>query len=351
MREALALARQAAFTSPNPRVGAVIVRDGRVVGRGAHEGAGTPHAEIVALEGIDAAGATMYVTLEPCSFYGRTPPCAPAVIGAGIRRVVVAIEDPDQRVGGAGLAQLRSAGVEVAVGVLEDAARRLNHAFIHQRTTGLPFVVLKLALTLDGRLAASDGSSRWITSAKTRLLVHEERSRSDAVMVGAGTVETDDPSLSVQIEAAHQPFRVVVDARGRVPSSAAVFSSDGGGVIVATTDASNHEVQTSWKEAGAEVLVVGRSPEGADLRELLVRLGERGCLQVYCEGGPELATSLLKQRLVDRLELHYGPKMVGDNGRSLGDLGVGHIADARLWKMQTLRQVDDDVLITVEPAR
>jgi diaminohydroxyphosphoribosylaminopyrimidine deaminase/5-amino-6-(5-phosphoribosylamino)uracil reductase len=351
MREALALARAPAFTSPNPRVGAVVVRDGRVVGRGAYEGPGTPHAETVALEGIDATGSTMFVTLEPCNFYGRTPPCAPAVIGAGVHRVVVAMEDPDERVGGAGLAELRSAGVEVAVGVLEAAARRLNRAFIHQRSTGLPFVVLKLALTLDGRLAASDGSSRWITSSKTRLLVHEERARSDAIMVGAGTVKADDPSLSVQIEAAHQPLRVVVDSRGRIPSSAAVFSSEGGDVIVATTDASNHEVQTSWKEKGAEVLVVGRSPEGTNLSELLIRLGERGCLQVYCEGGPELATSLLKHRLVDRLDLHYGPKMVGAEGRALGDLGVGNIADARLWKMQALQQVDDDVLITVEPAR
>jgi diaminohydroxyphosphoribosylaminopyrimidine deaminase/5-amino-6-(5-phosphoribosylamino)uracil reductase len=171
-------------------------------------------------------------------------------------------------------------------------------------------------------------------------------------MVGAGTVAIDDPRLSVhEIEAAHQPARIVVDTRGRVPSSAGLFSSEGGGVIVATTEASSHEVQTSWKEAGAEVLVLGRSPEGVNLLELLTRLGGRDFLQVLCEGGAGLATSLLKQRLIDRLELHYGAKMIGGSGLSLGDLGVGNMADALLWSRRELRQVDGDILVTLEPSR
>jgi diaminohydroxyphosphoribosylaminopyrimidine deaminase/5-amino-6-(5-phosphoribosylamino)uracil reductase len=349
MREAITLARSVPTASPNPRVGAVIVRNGRAVGRGVHRGAGTAHAEAVALAGLDARGATIYVTLEPCSFFGRRPPCAAALIAAGIGRAVVAMEDPDHRVQGRGLAALRAAGVKVTLGVLEDAARRINAPFIHHRSTGRPLVVLKLALTLDGHLAAADGSSFWITSDKTRVLVHEERARSDAILVGAGTVTIDDPALSVRLgNSLRQPARVVVDARGRVSASAAIFRSGGTApVIVATTDASSHEVRTSWKEAGAEVVVVENSLDGVDLVGLLRALAARGFLQVYCEGGARLATSLLREDLVDRLELHYGPKMTG-GGPSIGDLGVGSMEEARAWMVTERRRVDDDLLVRLE---
>jgi diaminohydroxyphosphoribosylaminopyrimidine deaminase / 5-amino-6-(5-phosphoribosylamino)uracil reductase len=349
MREAIALARTVPSASPNPRVGAVIVRDGHVIGRGAHRGRGTPHAETIALSGVDATGATLYVTLEPCSFHGRTPPCAPAVVAAGIQRAVVGMEDPDDRVHGRGLAVLREAGMEVIVGVLEDASRRLNAAFIHHRTTGLPMVVLKLALTLDGRLAAPDGSSRWITSPATRLFVHEERARSDAVLVGAGTVVADDPALSVRdVVGARQPVRVVVDTAGRVSPSAALFTStDVAPVIIATTDASSHETQTAWKEAGAEVLVLDGSEEGVDLHRLLHELGGREVLQVLCEGGAELATSLLRHDLVDRLELHYGSKMTGD-GPAIGDLGVTSMDGAVAWNLTNVARVQGDLLVSFE---
>jgi diaminohydroxyphosphoribosylaminopyrimidine deaminase / 5-amino-6-(5-phosphoribosylamino)uracil reductase len=353
MRQALALARSAPSTSPNPRVGAVLIRDGSVIGLGAHRGPGTPHAETLALAGADAVGASLYVTLEPCNFFGRTPPCAPAVIAAGIQRAVVAMEDPDERVRGSGLAAMRAAGLEVVTGVLEDAARRINLAFVHHRTTGLPLLILKLALTLDGRLAAPNGSSRWITAPRTRILVHEERSRSDALMVGVGTVETDDPTLLVRgVAAARQPVRVIVDASGRLRSSTAVFdSAPEAPLIVATTDDANQDIRNSWREAGAEVLVLGSSAEGVDLLQLLGDLGRRGCLQVYCEGGPRLATSLLKHRLVDRLELHYGPKMVGYDGASIGDLGVADIGDARLWTTTDVKRVENDLLVSLEPSR
>jgi diaminohydroxyphosphoribosylaminopyrimidine deaminase / 5-amino-6-(5-phosphoribosylamino)uracil reductase len=349
MREAIALARCVPTASPNPRVGAVIVRDGHVLSRGAHRGAGTPHAEAVALAGADARGSTLYVSLEPCSFFGLTPPCAAAVVEAGVARAVVAMEDPDARVQGRGLAALRAAGVEVTLGVLEDAARRINAPFIHHRTTGRPLVVLKLALTLDGHLAAADGSSRWITSEETRVLVHEERARSDVILVGAGTVEVDDPTLSVRHgHSARQPARVVVGAHGRVPASAAIFrSGDTAPVIVATTDASGHEVRTSWKEAGAEVLILDSTDEGVDLMSLLRALGQRDFLQVYCEGGARLATSLLKNDLIDHLELHYGPKMTG-GGPSIGELGVDSMDEARSWTVTERRQVGTDLLVSLE---
>lgn len=353
MREAIALARSAPFTSPNPKVGAVVVRDGRVLGRGAHEGAGTPHAERRALEGIAAGGASLYVTLEPCCFAGRTPPCAPAVIAAGVARVVVAMQDPDPRVSGRGFAALRAAGLEVVTGVLEDEARRVNRAYIHHRTTGRPFVVLKLALSLDGRLAAADASSRWMTSPQTRRLVHEQRLLADAVVVGAGTVTIDDPALTVRdVHAFRQPVRVVLDAGGRVRPSAALFGPGGGGpVVVATTDASSHEAQTSWKEAGAEVMVLASSDQGVDLHDLLRELGRRGFLQVYCEGGAGLATSLLKLDLVDRLKLHYGTKLVGGNGISIGDLGTTTMAEAQVWSRIALEERGGDLLVTLERAR
>ena len=352
MREALAMARAGPSTSPNPRVGAVIVRDRQVISKGAHRGAGTPHAETVALEGINAQGATMYVTLEPCNFYGRTPPCAPAVIAAGVTRVVVAMEDPDKRVAGSGIAAMRASGVDVITGVLEDAARRLNVAFVHHRTTGRPFVVLKLALTLDGHLAAADGSSRWITSSGTRLLVHEERAASDAVLVGAGTINVDDPKLTVrEVESSRHPSRVVVDARGRVSPSAAVFTSAGDvPVLVATTESASKETRAGWEEVGAEVLVVRGSEEGIDLPDLLHHLGARDFLQVYCEGGARLATSLLRHGLVDRLELHYGAKMVGDQGPSIGDLGVSSMSGARRWTITSVSKVDQDLLVGLEPS-
>ena len=210
MHRALALARSAPFTSPNPRVGAVIVKEGSIIGEGAHQGVGTAHAETAALEGAgDVRGATVYVTLEPCNHHGHTPPCAPALADAGVARVVVALEDPDDRVSGAGLELLRSAGVEVSTGLLEHQARLLNAPYLHHRTTGRAYLTLKLALTLDGRMAAPDGTSRWITGDDARDYVHRRRLEADAVMVGSGTVATDDPALTVRaVPAGRQPAAV-----------------------------------------------------------------------------------------------------------------------------------------------
>jgi diaminohydroxyphosphoribosylaminopyrimidine deaminase/5-amino-6-(5-phosphoribosylamino)uracil reductase len=348
MRRALELAASVPNTSPNPKVGAVVVRDGRVIGEGVHEGWGTPHAEAVALDGIDATRATLYTNLEPCNHTGKTPPCAPLVVARGIARVVAALEDPDPRSRGSGLTYLRAHGVEVTTGLLAADALRLNAPYLHHRRTGRPFVTLKLALTLDGRMAAPDGSARWITSENTRTMVHAARLRADAILVGAGSVVHDDPRLTVRhIPAVRQPRRIFVDATGRVPADAAIFAP-GGPTIAAVTDDVPHEVRTAWKEAGAEVMVLPPSSRGVDLGALLDEMGRAGCLDVLCEGGAQLASSLLGEDLVDRLEVHYGPRIVGRGGPELGDVGVRSLQDARAWSLIALQRSDGDITATFE---
>lgn len=351
MRRALELARRASITSPNPKVGCVLVRDGVVLGEGHHAGAGSPHAEIVALRAAgESRGATAYVTLEPCTHQGRTPPCAPALIAAGIAQVVVAIPDPDRRVRERGLAQLQDAGVDVITGILESEARALNRTYIHHRLTGRPFVSLKLALSLDGRLAAPDGSARWITGPGARRITHGRRMEADAVVVGSGTALADDPALTVRdVAATRQPARVLIDSSGRTPASARLFGP--GDVVVVTTDASSHDVQTGWKETGAEVLVAPRSAEGVDLEAMLDSLGQRGWLELYVEGGGRLATSLLRADLVDRLDIHHGPVVLGRGGPGIGEIGVSAIDDARSWRLLETQSVDDDVLMSYERVR
>ena len=352
MHRVLELAASAPHTSPNPRVGAVVVRDGSLIAEAAHQGPPHPHAERAALDGIDAGGATLFINLEPCShrtgFDGRARrPCCEAVVAAGIRRVVASMEDPDPRVQGGGFDYLRSHGVEVEIGLLEDEARRLNAAFVHHRTTGRPLVTLKLALTMDGRMAAPDGTARWITGAETRRKVHERRAVADAVIVGAGTVVADDPRLMARdVDARRQPLRVVVDSSGRARPDARIFDNDGNS-LVATTSTAPHDAQVAWKEAGAEVIVLPGGPRGVDLRELLTALGARRILDLYCEGGADLATSLLAADLVDRLELHLAPKLVGRGGPDIGDLGVGSMPDARAWRISETARSGDDLLVTL----
>ena len=345
MARALELARGAPFTSPNPRpnprVGALVVRAGRVVGQGRHEGPGDRHAERVALDGVPAAGATLYVTLEPCVHHGRTGPCAPELVGAGLARVVVGMVDPDERVAGRGIAHLRAAGIEVDVGVLETEARLLNAPYLWQRTRRRPLVTLKLALTLDGRLGASDGSSQWITGDEARAAVHRRRAQVDAVLVGAGTVLADDPSLTARAAgAARQPVRVVADSRGIVPPTARAIAGPGE-VIVATTARCSHERQTAYKERGAEVLVLEETAAGIDLAALLDHLGGRGYLEVLCEGGATLATELVRVGLVQRLHLFYGPLVTG-GGPALDDLGIATLAHAPRWTLREAGRLGSD---------
>lgn len=346
MARAIELARSAPFTSPNPRVGAVVVRGDSILSEGAHRGAGSAHAEAVALEGVDASGATLYVNLEPCSHTGRTPPCAPMVAAAQVARVVVANEDPDARVSGAGLELLRGAGIEVLTGVLAAEGEWLNAPFFHHHRTGRAYLTLKLALSLDGRLAAPDRSSRWITGDRARARTHARRLEADVVMVGSGTVGTDDPSLTVRdVDAARQPVALVVDSSGSLRPDATVFSG-GRDVIVATHPAVAHETQTAWKEAGAEVLVVPAAPttKTVDLDALIVELGRRGVVEVFCEGGGRIASELLRRDLVDRLEIHHGAVTIGGDGPMLGDLGVGSMGEARRWNLMETEVLGDDVI-------
>lgn len=351
MRRALELARRAPFTSPNPKVGCVLVRGGDILGEGHHAEAGRSHAEIVALSAAgDSRGATAYLTLEPCTHHGRTPPCAPALIEAGLARVVVAMQDPDPRVAGRGLKQLGQAGIEVFAGILEQEARALNRTYVHQRLTGRPFVSLKLALSLDGRLAAPDGSARWITGPGARKATHRRRMGADAVVVGSGTALADDPALTVRdVNAVRQPARVLVDSTGRTPASARLFGD--GDVVVVTTDASSHEDQTGWKGAGAEVIVVPASAEGVDLAAMLDVLGQRDWLELYVEGGGRLATSLLRADLVDRLDIHHGPVVLGRGGPEIGEVDVNTMDDALSWRLLSTESVDDDVLLSYERER
>ena len=349
MRRAIELALAPEFTSPNPRVGCVLVRDDAVIGEGAYRGTGNPHAEAAALaQAGDARGATCYVTLEPCGFHGRTPPCADALVAAGVSRVVAAMEDPDARVSGRGFAILRDAGIEVVTGVLSQGSADMNPAYLHQRRTGRPLVTVKLALTLDGRLAARDGSSKWITGDEARAVVHRRRREVDAVMVGAGTVVADDPSLTVRdVPTGRQPARVVVDSSGRVEATAGVFAS-GSDVLIATTDASPHDRQVAWKEAGAEVIVLPSKDGAVDLRALVQELSRRNWLEVLCEGGGELATSLLRDDLADRLELYYGAVVVGSGGPDIGDLGIGSLAQAPRFRLVTHERLGDDLRAVYE---
>jgi diaminohydroxyphosphoribosylaminopyrimidine deaminase/5-amino-6-(5-phosphoribosylamino)uracil reductase len=348
MAQALDLARIPPFTSPNPRVGAIVVRDGSVIASAFHAGAGNPHAEAVAISSTDVTEATCYVTLEPCNHHGRMPPCAPALVEAGIAEVVVAVTDPDRRVDGAGIAFLRGRGVRVTTGVLEKDASVLNAAYLHERRTGRPLVTAKVALTLDGHLAASDGSSMWITSDASRRRVHARRLEADAVMVGSGTVLVDDPSLTVRaVPASRQPARIVVDSRGRVPASARVFGR-GAEVLVATTDHCSHDVQTAWKQAGAEVLVLPERDGHVDLDELVAAVADRGWLEIACEGGGHLTAGLLRAGVVGRLELYYGPVVVG-GGPDIGSFGITSLAEAPRFRLVELESLEDDIRAVYMP--
>ncbi|HEX2029771.1 MAG TPA: bifunctional diaminohydroxyphosphoribosylaminopyrimidine deaminase/5-amino-6-(5-phosphoribosylamino)uracil reductase RibD, partial [Actinomycetota bacterium] len=317
MRRALELAaRGRGLTSPNPLVGALVVRDGDVVGEGWHEAAGLRHAETVALDtaGDRARGATLYVTLEPCVHQGRTPPCAPRVLEAGVRRVVVGMRDPNRLVDGRGVATLRRGGVEVELGMLEAEARRLNEGFLRWIATGLPFVTLKMAASLDGKAAARDGSSRWISGEESRAEVHRMRAGADAILVGAGTALRDDPSLTCRDPAydGKPKLRVVVDGRGIVPPTHHVFTDGLAPTLVASTEGAPAARRRAWADAGAEVLVLEDAGQSLiALPRLFEELGRREVQNVLVEGGPTLAWEIVRGGLCDRVVLFFAPILVG----------------------------------------
>jgi diaminohydroxyphosphoribosylaminopyrimidine deaminase/5-amino-6-(5-phosphoribosylamino)uracil reductase len=304
-------------TTPNPRVGCVLVREGVVVGEGWHRRAGEPHAEVHALEAAGAAarGATAYVSLEPCSHHGRTPPCADALVRAGVARVVAAMADPNPRVAGAGLERLRAAGIAVQCGLLEAQAHELNVGFVSRMSRGRPWLRVKIAASLDGKTALPNGASQWITGPEARRDGHRWRARSCAVLTGIGTLRDDDPRLTVRdVPAERQPLRVVVDSRLRIPLDARIL--EGGGVVVAT--ALRDEARAAaLVSAGAAVWVLPDAGGKVDLAALMRRLAEAGVNEVLAEAGINLHSALFAAGLVDELVLYYAPRLLGDAARGM----------------------------------
>ena len=360
MARALQLARKGLYsTHPNPRVGCVIVRDGERVGEGWHVRAGEPHAEVHALRqaGDRARGATAYVTLEPCSHHGRTPPCAEALVKAGVARVVAAMRDPNPLVAGRGLERLRSVGIEVASGVLEGEARELNIGFVKRMEHGLPYLRAKLAMSLDGRTAMANGESQWITGPAARAEVQRLRARSSAVLTGADTVLMDDARLTVraaelgldaeQTDLALQrpPLRVLVDGRQRVPLDAPFFQA--GPVLV--TSASSARAET-YRAAGHELLALANAEGRVDLPALLAALAERGANEVLLEAGPRLAGAFAALGLIDEYQIFVAAKFLGSSARPLLDLPLARMSEARELKILDIHAVGDDWKICAVPS-
>jgi diaminohydroxyphosphoribosylaminopyrimidine deaminase / 5-amino-6-(5-phosphoribosylamino)uracil reductase len=350
MREALALAQdRLGLTTPNPSVGCVIVRGDKVVGRGVTGIGGRPHGETVALAeaGALARGATAYVSFEPCAHVGQTPPCADALVAAGVKRVVIGCVDPDARVRGRGIAILKRAKIEVSTGVLEEQAIRLNEGFITRVMHGRPLGILKLAMSLDGRIAAASGDSRWISSRESRELVHRWRRECDAVMVGAGTVIADNPRLTCRVAGGgRDPVRVVVDARLRTSPDARVYRQRSGAVtILVTTPANLARARARFERRGVEVIAVATHGEIIELDRLMLEFGHRGWCRVLIEGGANLAGSALSAGIVDRVALFVAPKIIGTGRSAIDGMKARAVRDALAVADLSARRVGDDWLL------
>lgn len=360
MARALKLAARGQYTThPNPRVGCVIVSNGQVVGEGWHRVAGEAHAEVQALAqaGERARGADLYVTLEPCAHHGRTGPCVEAIIAAGVGRVIAAVRDPDPRVSGRGLDRLREAGIPVIVGMMAEAAKRLNRGFFRRMQDKRPWVTLKLGASLDGRTAMASGESQWITGQPARADVHRIRARAGAVLTGSATILADDPALTVRvpppagIDRWRQPTRIVIDSKLRCSPEARVFAEDGARRIVlsCSTDAQR---RAALQARGVEVRVLSPGRDGSvPLRAALRALGEAEINEVLLECGPRMAGSMLSAGLVDELVLYLAPKLLGNEARPLAVLhGIERLADAMPLEILDLRRVGADLRITARPA-
>jgi len=353
MARALALAvRGLGATSPNPPVGAVVVRRGHIVGEGYHRRAGGPHAEVLALRraGKQAQGATLYVTLEPCCHLDkRTPPCAPAVIASGITRVVVAARDPNPKVRGRGLTALRQAGLRVDVGMGRVEAERLSEPYRTRITTGLPFVTLKIASTLDGKIATAKGESRWITSPASRRLVHQARARVDAIVTGIGTVLADDPSLTARPGLSHgrTPLRIVLDPSLRIPLRANVLRDGQAPTLMVATAQAPRSKRAVLEKIGADVLVLPSQGGRLAWRTLLTELGRRGIASVLIEGGAEVNASALREGVVDRVLYFLAPTLLGgrDALGSIGGRSPARLREALSLKRVTVTRAGPDILV------
>ena len=345
MARALQLAERGLWTtSPNPRVGCVLTRDGEIVGEGWHERAGEPHAEVNALRvaGDRARDATAYVTLEPCSHHGRTPPCAEALIAAGVSRVVAAMTDPNPLVAGQGLAMLQAAGIVTASGLLENEARELNIGFVSRMTRGRPWLRLKTAASLDGKTALNNGISQWITGPDARRDGQRWRARACAILTGIGTVRDDDPQLNVRdVETLRQPLRVVVDSRLETPLTARILQ--GGSVLIAGA-VDDAEKAARLRSTGAEVLILPNAAGKVELRDLLEELARRGINEVHAEAGFKLNGSLLREGLVDELLLYLAPCLIGHEASGLFNLPeLTDLDGKRRLQIRDLRQIGEDI--------
>ena len=346
MVRALQVAERGLFsTHPNPRVGCVIVKQGDIVGEGWHQKAGGPHAEIHALQqaGKEASGAAAYVTLEPCSHHGKTPPCADALIAAGVSRVVIAMQDPNPQVAGSGIEKLRESGVDVSVGLLESEARELNPGFILRMSEGRPFVRCKMAMSLDGRTAMASGESQWITGGDAREDGQRLRARSSAIITGVGTVLADDPQMTVRLtgEAVKTPLRIVLDPHLSTPISARILQGDASTLIVTAVD--EPAVQQQFEEAGIEVISVPGCNETIDLPALMQILAKREINEIHLEAGATLSGAMLREGLIDELNIYMAAKLMGSGARALFNTpGLDLLADAVDLDIVDIRAVGAD---------
>lgn len=355
MRKALILARRGlGKTSPNPMVGALIVRDDRIIGQGYHRHYGGNHAEINAIKDARGgiSGATLYVTLEPCCHHGKkTPPCLDALLKYNPGRVVIGTVDPNPQVNGRSIEVLRERGIETEVGVLTEECHRLNETYFKYIKTGMPFVTLKFAQTLDGRIASATGDSRWISSTPSLKFAHKLRSLHDAVLVGVGTVQTDDPQLTVRLVKGRSPIRIVTDSRLRIALSSKVLKEqEVARTIIATTSQADSEKLSPLTQMGIEILSVEEDTEGkVDLRDLLSKLGGMNISSVLVEGGAAIITSLIRQRLVDKYIVISAPKIMGKGIDAVGDLGILNVDSALKLSFVKAYRNGQDLIIEAKP--
>jgi diaminohydroxyphosphoribosylaminopyrimidine deaminase/5-amino-6-(5-phosphoribosylamino)uracil reductase len=352
MRVALRLAAKAkGRTSPNPMVGAVVVKSGRVIASAYHRKAGEPHAEALALQkaGMRAKGATLYVTLEPCSHVDkRTPPCAPIVIQSGVKRVVVSMIDPNPYVKGSGVRMLRKTGIEVTIGVLEDEAKKLNEVFIKYITTGMPFVTMKIAQTLDGKIATASGESQWITGEEARAEGHRLRDINDAILVGSNTVLKDDPSLTMRIRDGKDPIRIVLDSRLRTPPTAKIIKQQSPAkTYIATLPSASREKMVALLDAGAEIILAKPKDGKVDLKSLMKQIAGFGITSVLIEGGAEVHASALKAGIVDKVVMFVAPMLMTghDSLGSIGGRSPKRLSNATKLRRVSTRFVGEDVMV------
>lgn len=354
MKRAIILARRGlGRTSPNPVVGAVIEKGGRIIGEGYHRRYGGPHAEINAINNASepVAGATLYLNLEPCCHHGKTPPCVEALIAARLARVVIGMVDPNPLVAGRGIELLRRKGIEVTTGVLEAECRALNEVFIKYIKTSLPYITLKLAQTLDGRIATKRGHSRWISSEEARRFAHRLRSHHDAVLVGSGTIHHDDPALTVRLVQGRNPLRVVVDSNLSLSPGAEVLKDQHKAkTVIFTTDRAEREKIKILEALDIEIVVLPQDKEGrVELSGVLANLGRRGVSSLLVEGGAKIATSLLAARLVDRLILIMAPKILGRGIEAVGDLGINTVGESLSFYIAKTFRKGGDLIIEARP--